>query len=278
VIGCDGIKGISRKAVLGRNYPEEVPSTYTKMYVYRSILPMSEAKAIVGQHAGDAKWWMSKGRSLAMYPISKGTAANFVAFIQDKHPWTHEQTTLEVSREEMMADLEGWDNRLLKLLEHSAPVRWPLFHHPTTPTYYSSQICLLGDVAHASSPHQAAGAGQGLEDALILSRLLGLVKKPSELEPAFKVYDSIRRPRAQRVVSTSWEAGFIYTFEHEGTGSDMQKIVDNANGRLGWIWTHDLEGDVRRAEELFRALTEGRDEKPGFNFVANETAEAQVVC
>ncbi|RAL66883.1 hypothetical protein DID88_007665 [Monilinia fructigena] len=35
------------------------------------------------------------------------------------------------------------------------------------------RIVLLGDAAHASTPHQGAGAGQAIEDAFILSNLLG---------------------------------------------------------------------------------------------------------
>jgi len=133
-------------------------------------------------------------------------------------------------------------------------VKWGLFHHPETPIYYKGRICLLGDSAHASSPHQAAGAGQALEDALILSRLLGTVKEKSHLDVAFKVYDSIRRPRAQKVVSTSFEAGQIYMFRNPEIRDDTQKIADNANARLPWIWTHDLSADTMRAVGEFESL------------------------
>ena len=42
----------------------------------------------------------------------------------------------------------------------------------------SNNVILIGDAAHAMLPHQGAGAGQGLEDALILAKLLE-VGKPS---------------------------------------------------------------------------------------------------
>lgn len=119
----------------------------------------------------------------------------------------------------------------------------------------------MGDSAHASSPSQAAGAGQGIEDALILSRVLTLVKSPDQLEAAYKVYDEIRRPRAQAVVRESREVGDAYYLIHPKFGKDLQKITDEANKRLPLIWWHDLEGDVKLAERRFRELTTGKKAK-----------------
>lgn len=130
-------------------------------------------------------------------------------------------------------------------------MRWPLFHHPDTPTYINGRVCLLGDSAHASSPSQAAGAGQGLEDALILSKLFGIVHSSAQLAVALRVYNVIRRPRAQGVVQASREVGLEYFLEHPKFGSDLQKITDDANRRLPELWWYDLEGDVRKAEQMF---------------------------
>ncbi|KAI0007453.1 hypothetical protein F4779DRAFT_629107 [Xylariaceae sp. FL0662B] len=258
-IGCDGVKGMTRQVVLGDIAPEEVSPTFCGMYIYRGIIPMDKAKEILGTHAGDAKWFMAQGKGLAIYPISKGKEENFVFFIADPKPWTHGDNRIPCTKEEMLKDLEGFDPRLLRLLDYASPFRWPTWHHPKTTTFFKGHICLLGDVAHASSPHQAAGAGQGLEDAVILSHLLSLVKSPEQLEIAFKVYDAIRRPRAQKVVSTSFEAGVLYTWRDPQIGDNMNKIVENANQRLHWIWKHDLQADIKRAEvDFHKLISEGQ--------------------
>ncbi|CAG8955407.1 hypothetical protein HYFRA_00010271 [Hymenoscyphus fraxineus] len=249
VIGCDGIKGMTRREVLESRFPEEVPAKYCNEYVYRAITSMENAKGILGTHAENAKWFMMESKGVAMYPISKGAELNVVVFVEDKKPWQGEQVATEVTREAMMADLEGFDKRLLKLMDYAKPMKWPLFHHPDTPTYYKGRICLLGDSAHASSPSQAAGAGQGLEDALILSKLLGLVNSPDELDIAFQVYDSIRRPRAQRIVQESKVVGEGYFLTHPKFGHDLQKVTDDANERLPKIWWHDLAADLKAAEK-----------------------------
>jgi salicylate hydroxylase len=127
-----------------------------------------------------------------------------------------------------------------------------MWQHLDTPTYYNSRICLLGDSAHASTPHQAANAGQALEDAAVLSRILGLVEEPSQLPRAFKAYDAVRRPRAQKVVATSLECGKVYALMNEETGEDRENIVENLRTRWEWIWTHDLSEDIQKAETDFR--------------------------
>lgn len=251
LIGCDGIKGLTRHAVLGKIAPEEVPAKYCNMYIYRGIIPMADAKGILGKHAGDAKWFMAKGKGLAIYPISKGREENFVFFIHDSKPWKGPQEAVACSRDEMISDLSSFDGRLLKLLDWAKPLRWPIFHHPSTPNYFNDRICLLGDAAHASSPGQAAGAGQGLEDAVVLSHLLSLVSSAEQVSSAFDVYDSIRRQRAQKVVQTSQEAGEMYLWNLPEIGKDMHKIVDNANDRLHWIWQHDLRKDTEQAGKMF---------------------------
>ncbi|KAI2618406.1 mannitol 1-phosphate dehydrogenase [Hypoxylon sp. NC1633] len=254
VIGCDGVKGITRRTVLGETAPDEVQPVFTGMYTYRGIIPMEQARHILEAHAGDAKFFMAKDRAVTIYPISQGKAENFVFFMKDPNPWTHGDNAIPCTRKEMVEDLKGFDDRLLKLLDYARPLKWPVWHHPKTSTYFKGRVCLLGDVAHASSPHQAAGAGQGLEDAAVLSHLLSLVKGPDELETAFQVYDVVRRPRAQKVVLTSLEAGLMYTWQHPEIGGDMKKIIDNANQRLHWIWQHDLHADIEKAESDFHRL------------------------
>jgi salicylate hydroxylase len=119
VIGCDGIKGMTRKIVLSSRYPEEVASKYCNTYVYRGIAPMEEAKEIIGSYATDAKWFMREGKGWAQYPITNGDELNIVAFIQDPNPWAGEQAVREVTREEMLSEFVGFDARLVKLLDVS---------------------------------------------------------------------------------------------------------------------------------------------------------------
>ncbi len=77
---------------------------------------------------------------------------------------------------------------------------------------------MMGDAAHASTPFQGQGAAQAIEDSLCLAALLGKVQPPDQIPLAFRAYDKIRRPRSQKVTSTSWEAGELVSTRASGSG------------------------------------------------------------
>ena len=134
-----------------------------------------------------------------------------------------------------------------------APDIWGLIDHQQAPTYYNGRIAILGDAAHASTPHQGAGAGQAIEGAFILSTLLGDEKtqSASDIPAAFKAYDAIRRPRSQKVVETSRAAGLTYAFQ--GPARDnLEKIGEELLKRYRWIWDEDMEKQAERAKSLLR--------------------------
>jgi len=155
----------------------------------------------------------------------------------------------------MNADFQAWGEDVKAIV--SAMERqdvWALFDHPSAPTYYGTapRICLVGDAAHAMTPHQGAGAGMCIEDCYVLGNLLGEARSAADLDKAFKVYDEVRRPRTQGVVTTSREAGRLWDFELEGVMDDIDLLEENMRNRMGWIWEVDIAADMERAKEIFR--------------------------
>lgn len=158
----------------------------------------------------------------------------------------------------MMSDFEGEgvDVRFRQLLSKANPIKWGFFHHLHTSTYYRKRVVLLGDCAHASLPFQAAGAAQGIEDALVLSNVLAELASSyaqnklttPRVEMGFEAYDFVRRPRAQRQLEQSAELSRMIFFQDEQAGGDMGKILPRLQqGRFDWIWFHNIEQDVERA-------------------------------
>ncbi|MCO6059069.1 FAD-dependent monooxygenase, partial [Pseudomonas sp. MOB-449] len=84
-------------------------------------------------------------------------------------PWVR-----EASQREMLDAFTGWGDAARVLLDCiPAPTLWALHELAELPGYVHGRVALIGDAAHAMLPHQGAGAGQGLEDAYFLARLLG---------------------------------------------------------------------------------------------------------
>lgn len=139
----------------------------------------------------------------------------------------------------------------MKLLNTPSLSAWALWDMPPAPIYATKNICMMGDAAHASTPFQGAGASQAIEDALVLATLLAKVEDPSQVPNAFSAYDQVRRPRSQKVVSTSREAGQVIAMRAEGVGEDIEKMARNLKTRMHWIWGRDLGAQNAEAERLF---------------------------
>ena len=110
---------------------------------------------------------------------------------------------------------------------------------------------MMGDAAHASTPFQGQGAGQAIEDACVLSALFGKVSTPGDVPNALAAYDQIRRPRAQRVVSTSRESGQLMSMQQPGIGDNVEKTREKLGTRMHWIWHRDLVAQNEAAIKLF---------------------------
>ncbi|EHL03619.1 putative Salicylate hydroxylase [Glarea lozoyensis 74030] len=215
---------------------------------------MEKAIEAVGEElAVNSQMYLGHHGHILTFPIEKGKTMNVVAFRSMDGEWTDEKWVLPMKREDMVKDYEGWGAHVSKILPlMEKPDIWALFDHPAAPTYYKKRFAMLGDAAHASTPHQGAGAGQAIEDAYVLSSLLGEINSVDDIEKAFKAYDTIRRPRSQRVVTTSRDAARIYEFEDENLGSDLEKIRETLGERFKWIWDEDMVAQKDKALQLLR--------------------------
>jgi salicylate hydroxylase len=177
-----------------------------------------------------------------------------VAF-SSKDEWTDPEWVVKTSREQMLADYADWTPTVKSIMENlQEPDVWALFNHAPARTFYQSRprICLLGDAAHASTPHQGAGAGMCVEDCYVLSRLLAEVEDVGHIERAFHAFDEARRPRTLKLVETSRAAGMMWDLEGPD-GDDLDAYECNACARMAWIWDHDVDVNVERGLSLLRA-------------------------
>lgn len=126
-----------------------------------------------------------------------------------------------------------------------------MYEAPVAPFYNKKRVCMMGDAAHATTPYQGQGAGQAIEDALVLTTLLAKVETAGQIPNAFTAFDQVRRLRTQRVVKTSREAGQLSAMKQEGVGADLEKMREKLSTRMHWIWQWDLVAQNREAVELF---------------------------
>lgn len=70
------------------------------------------------------------------------------------------------------------------------------------PPWHSGRVILIGDAAHTTTPHMAAGAGIAIEDAIVLCSLLESEPTP---EQAFDAFMARRFDRCRIVVENSFK-------------------------------------------------------------------------
>ena len=253
VIGCDGVKSKVRRCLFG----EKSDARFTGKYAYRGLVPMSKAIDLLGEtRARNAQGYLGYGGHVLTMQVERGTTMNVVAFrTKLDGKWENPQWVLPTRKEDINDDFAGWSDDVKKILNlMERPDVWALFDHPPIPQLWESRICLLGDAAHASTPHQGSGAGMALEDAYILSELLGHVRSVDELETAFKAYSCVRHPRGMKLVETSRACGEVYEFLGSDTGNDVGKIDRDLRTRYDWIWDVDVADQFTDAIDILQTM------------------------
>jgi len=110
----------------------------------------------------------------------------------------------------------------------------------TLPTWSRGRTLLIGDAAHAASPHAGQGASLALEDALRLARLMEACE---EISVTFDQFERERRPRAERIVALARRNG-NHKREYGRTGAwirdQMMKLLLPLNARSEvWMYGYD---------------------------------------
>ncbi|TKA68848.1 hypothetical protein B0A55_07310 [Friedmanniomyces simplex] len=254
LIGCDGIKSKVRLAVLGPDHPA-ANAVFTGKYAYRGLIPMVDAAALLGDELGrNSQMYLGHGGHILTFPIEHGRTMNVVAFsTKEDGKWEDSEWVKPLDREAMYRDFDGWVPAARKILSlMQKPDMWALFNHLPAPTYYKNRICMLGDAAHASTPHNGAGAGQAIEDALCMSRVMAHVYDSADVPRAFAAFDKVRRPRSQKQVQVAYESGWLYDLQAPGIGDDWEKVKKRLATKQQWLWEHDLGADVREVIRIYQ--------------------------
>lgn len=269
LIAADGIKSSIRDHVLnGLGHPLVAPR-FSGTCAYRGMIDSQQLRAAyrargIDEHLIDVpQMYLGLDAHILTFPVKQGRLINVVAFISNRSrpdpawpsdsPWVR-----NASQEEMLSAFNHWGDAARVLLECiPAPTLWALHELDELPGYVHGRVGLIGDAAHAMLPHQGAGAGQGLEDAWLLARLLADPQVlDSQPQAVLAAYDVIRRPRACRVQRSSWEAGELYELRDPAVADNEQLLSKTLAERFDWLWNHDMQSDLQeaRAQLGWRAL------------------------
>jgi salicylate hydroxylase len=203
LVGCDGVRSVVRAGVLG-----EARASFSGRIAYRFLLPAEAARPHLGE-AGPAAVFIGPSKTINRYLISNDRVLNFVALSRSDR-WSAEGWSHPATREEMIAEFEGWHPDLLALMALAPAdklIRWGVFQHPPQETWTRGRVTLLGDAAHPMLPFLGLGAAMAIEDGVILGRAFA---EADGIESALHLYQAARIPRTTRVFHGSRLQGEIF--------------------------------------------------------------------
>ncbi|KAI1258850.1 salicylate hydroxylase [Xylariaceae sp. FL1019] len=275
VIGADGINSFVRGYVVSEQEHRSSPAGF---WDHLAFVPVEHIRGKMEDELlkpGQQYAFAADGAQLLYALAAGGTMVQAIISSVDEQP------PVDGSRMRVLSDAEKdrlrckWDvgNALVEvrqpwgilptrvtLTEMKAILSAPsvqvyaLHEHSSTASYFQNNICLIGDAAHASTPFQGAGAGQALEDCVILSSLLGEITDPRDISRAFEVFEAVRMPRCKQVIKSSKEVGCILCGQRSYDG--LEEWRNALAHKWDFIHNFDLEDQERRAvQDLKRLLS-----------------------
>lgn len=192
VVGADGLRSTVRSTL----WPEVPPPVFVGATSWRAVTR--------------ERW---DGAMAMGFSWGRGTEFGTVPLVDGRVYWYGgmNATPGERAPDEMAAVQElfgSWHAPIPGLLAATDPasVLRNDIAHLATPlsTFVRGSVALLGDAAHAMTPNLGQGAGQAIEDAVVLGAALD---RATDIAAALAGYDAGRRPRTQRISRLARFAG-----------------------------------------------------------------------
>lgn len=231
LIGADGMWSRIREAVVGDGKPR-----VSGHIAYRAVLKREDVPAHLW--SDDVLLWGGEKTHLVHYPLRRGELFNLVAvFHSNKYDegWNTFGDTAELNErfaqacpqvKELLGKIETWK-------------MWVLCDREPVKNWTDRRVTLLGDAAHPMLQYLAQGAGQAIEDAVVLREALRHTR--GDVEKAFQKYQQKRYLRTGRVQLTARFYGDIYHaagVQRELRNQMFQSGTESA-GFAGLKWMYD---------------------------------------
>lgn len=208
VIGADGL----HSAVRRQAFPDAPAIRYAGQGVWRAVLETPDEIERVTM-------WMSGLLKVGINPVSDSHAYLFLTENRPDHshvPKTEFVSTLTKLLQQFQSPLVGRIRD--RLGEDNSILFRPLDQFLLPRPWHRGRVVLIGDALHATTPHLAAGACIGMEDAVVLA---DEITQAGSLPAALAAFEERRWDRCRMVVENSGRLGEI-----EMTGGDRHEHAE----------------------------------------------------
>ncbi|KAF7368638.1 FAD/NAD(P)-binding domain-containing protein [Mycena venus] len=209
VLGTDGIKSTVRKFMVGTEY--DAPATQLAFYRWMIDLRKNPGLSWIRDDRSTPGPTMIIGgeniMGLIAYPVRRGNVINFSGAHFDTRDQDAVDWNSEVPKEAFLGAFDDFADKFKALVTIAErPGAWQLRKLPPLPTWIKGNVALLGDAAHAMFPTYGQGFAVGVEDAATVATLFPSGTKKSDIPSRLKMFQEIRKPRAEHVSQMSTDA------------------------------------------------------------------------
>lgn len=190
VVGADGLSS----AVRAKVFPQAPKPRFIGQSVWRAVLPKPEGVDTVTM-------WMGPKLKVGMNRVTKDTVYLFLTEDRATNDYVAPETFVATLR----GLLERFQSPIIRKIaselssDHQIVYR-PLEQMLLPRPWSSGRVVLIGDAVHATTPHLAAGACIGIEDAMVLAEELSA---GADAGAALASFEERRYERCRMVVENS---------------------------------------------------------------------------
>ncbi|KAI1359413.1 hypothetical protein F5Y08DRAFT_80098 [Xylaria arbuscula] len=250
VIGADGVHGSTREFVLGPDDPALRPQ-YTGVWRVPIKVPYAKALEFMGPEFLDPNRpcqtsWIGDGLFLHLDFMGAEKDVHISAYATNRgdsiEGWASLLTPEEFGAVFASVPLpvcRGMIN-LIKSMYTVQIAGISYIQHKPARTYVSKNAALIDDAAHSVVLVQGANALIALEEAHILSLLLGRISSRAAIPAALQAFDHVCRPRAELAARHTVQFGLVTIGKNQETGLDPYLV----GPRLQYHWSVIKESDI----------------------------------
>src|SRR5579875_599401 len=216
VIGADGLRSKIRDLI----FPDAPKPHFTGQGCWRAVFPrpadMHSSEMFIDPH-----------HKAGLNPVSRDQMYLFFMGTVPENTWMPEERWPEMLKERLQP-FGGRVAAVRETLSDKSQVNYRPLEMLLLPSpWYSGRVLLIGDAAHATTPHCAYVAGLAVEDAVVLAELM---QGDDALPAVFETFMRRRFARCRDVVEGSCKLGELEMShasltEHRAFSAEMARII-----------------------------------------------------